>query len=181
MGAQSRMRAWGESRQHFPGRHSVAVGRFTAAVPKARKAAPGMKSECIISISLPLPRRVKLLVFALFHAERLSRCLLRLGQELGGHGGCRVLWPLPSGSQGFCHISIAVLQRLMGPSSVAGALLGTDTQMGPFRSLRPLFCSYKPAPSPGQGAKTHSYSPSVLGSRAVPGSAALQSPPHSRG
>lgn len=163
MGEQSRMRAWGESHQHFPGKHSVAVGRFTAPVPRARKAAPGMKTECIISISLPLPRRVKLLVFALFHAERLSQSLLCLGQELGSHKGYRMLWPLPSGSQGFWHISIAVLQELIGPSNMAGALLGTDTQMGLFMSLKPLYCSYKTVSSPGQDARTHSYSPPSLG------------------
>jgi len=44
--------------------HGSALGWFAAAIPRSKQAAPGMKSKCIISIFLPLPRCLELLVCA---------------------------------------------------------------------------------------------------------------------
>lgn len=72
-------------------------GLVQHAIPKARKAALGMKSECIISTSSQLPRRFKLFIFAFRRPARPG--MLSLGQDLGGCGAARVPCPVPSSSQ----------------------------------------------------------------------------------
>lgn len=132
-----------------PGKHSRAVGWFSAAIPKARKAALGIKSECIISTSLPLPRRLKLFIFAFWRPARPGT--LSVGQELGGCGAARVPWPVPFSSQAYgmpAQCFCGDNQYFQSGRDSAGNL----PLMAPFQSSKPLFCSYKTASSPGPEA-----------------------------
>lgn len=124
--------------QCFPGKLSRAVGWFSTAIPKARKAALGMKSECIISTSLLLPRRFKL-------SSLLSGA--QQGQACSAWGR---IWAAVE--QPECRgLSPAAARLVARQHSASVGTVGTSRDSGrdsagnqpPYGSiyLKPLFCS----------------------------------------
>lgn len=114
-------------------------GWFAATIPRAMQAAPGMKSKCVISIFLQLPRGLELLVCACMHWRRwrnLSQRPLRLGQALESLcGGADVLLPLTGRQAGLLALSApGFCREQLALPAWPGDLLGTYVQISVFET-----------------------------------------------